>query len=956
MSRSAQKHTEAPMSEAFEPSSLFSGSNAVFLAHLYAKFLENPSNVNADWAQIFSQLDDDAKTFLTEIQQAPEMPKEAISRDFDDFASEKMDKSQALLDATRVAMLIRSYQVRGHLLSRLDPLNLEKREYHKELDPRSYGFGPKDFDRPIFLGGALGRKSGTLREVYDRLHQIYTGPIGVEYMHIQDPDQKLWIQKHIENVEERESLTTEDKKAILYELIRADQFERFLQTKFPGAKRFSLEGCESTMAALEQILLQASKTGVQEIVFGMAHRGRLNVLANVIGKPIRAIVSEFEGGLASTEGVQGSGDVKYHLGCSSDREINTQIMHLSLTANPSHLEAVDPVVVGKVRAKQEQRKDKDREQVVGLLIHGDAAFAGQGLVAETLSLSELPGYRVGGTLHLVINNQIGFTTSPKHSRSSPYCSDVAKMIQAPIFHVNGDDPEAVAYVSRLAMDFRQKFKKDVIIDLFGYRRYGHNEMDEPAFTQPLMYKAIAEQIPVKDKYKQYLIENSILIDEEAEELENKYLALLKEEFATAEDYKPRKADWLDGIWTGFDIGNETNRDGNTAVSMKMLQDVGRALTKYPDGFHIHKRLDRILKEKRENVNSGENIDWATAEALAFGTLLCEGSPVRLSGQDSCRGTFSQRHGVFIDQINEAKYTPLNNIGEGQAMLQILDSSLSEASVLGFEYGYSLANPHGLVIWEAQFGDFANGAQVIIDQFICSGEAKWLRMSGLVMLLPHGYEGQGPEHSSARLERFLQLSAEYNWQIVNCTTPANYFHVLRRQLRRNIRKPLVVMTPKGFLRHKLAVSRLQDMGPKTQFHRVLDEPDEKIAKNKGVKRVVLCSGKVYYDLFVERQSRKVKDVALIRVEQLYPFPDQELSEILQNYHKAGEVIWCQEEPENMGAWTFIDRRLEKVMKNLGMSAGRPQYVGRPASAATATGYVKRHEKMQKELVDKALTLD
>lgn len=947
MAQEALKFFEANMSNTNEIQSLLGGQNARYLADLYQNFLKDRHSVDTSWVGVFDNLDDEARAVLEGLarKEAPLVSSAAV-----------LDSAQALQDATRVAMLIRSYQERGHLLSKLDPLGIEKREYQKELDPFSYGFTENDFDRPIFLNGALHKQSATLREVYDLLQQIYTNTIGVEYMHIQDPDQKLWVQEHMENLNERNALTTQEKKDIFYDLIKADQFEKFLHVKFPGAKRFGLEGGEAAIPALEQILKQAARHGFKDIVFGMPHRGRLNVLANVIGKSARAIFSEFEGGSSNPDEVQGSGDVKYHLGCSSNRKIEGQDVHLSLTANPSHLEAVDPVVVGKVRAKQKTHGLHGYDVAMGLLMHGDAAFAGQGLVGETLCLSELPGYRVGGTLHLIVNNQIGFTTSPKHSRSSPYCSDVAKAIQSPIFHVNGEDPEAVAYVCRLAVDFKKKFKKDVVIDLFCYRLHGHNEMDEPSFTQPLMYEAIAKKIPVKDQYKQKLIDSGVLKAAEAEALEQKYADFLKDEFTAAPAYKPVKADWLDGMWAGFDVGEENKREEDTVVSMELLQTVSQALTQYPQDFTVHKRLDRVLKDKREKLDAGEGIDWATGEALAFGTLLCEGNGVRLSGQDSCRGTFSQRHAVFVDQKNEARYVPLNNIQEKQAYFEVLDSPLSEASVLGFEYGYSLTLPNSLVMWEAQFGDFTNGAQVLIDQFISSGEAKWLRMSGLVMLLPHAYEGQGPEHSSCRPERFLQMSAEYNWQVVNCTTPANYFHVLRRQMRRNIRKPLIIFTPKGLLRHKLAVSKLADMGPGTRFNRVYDEVDSAIRHNKKVRRVILCTGKVYYDLLAERMERNVQDVAIIRIEQLYPFPDDALTEILTPYRNAQEVLWCQEEPENMGAWQFVDHRIEKVITNLGMETKRPHYLGRPAAASPATGFAKKHEKVQKELVDRALSLD
>lgn len=932
------------MSNPSESSSYLQGHNAKHLADLYAQYSKDPGRVDSKWVHVFDNLDDEARAFLDKLSKQEAQPQSTT------------EVSSSVEDAIRLATLIRNYQVRGHLLANLDPLGLEKREYQKELDPKTYGFTEEDFNRPMYLGGSLRRESATLAEVYDLLQQIYSGTIGVEYMHIQDSDQKQWIRERVENLEERRSMTQEDRINLLYDLIRGDAFEKFLHAKYPGAKRFGLDGGESTIPALEQILRRAASYGIKDIVFGMAHRGRLNVLANVIGKPIRSIFSEFEGVPTNPEDVQGSGDVKYHLGSSNDRRFGDKEMHLSLTANPSHLEAVDPVVVGKVRAKQRNHGPGGQEVTMGILLHGDAAFAGQGLVAETLCLSELPGYRIGGTIHLIINNQIGFTTSPKHSRSSPYCSDVAKAIQAPIFHVNGDDPEAVAYVSRLAMEFRQTFKKDIVIDLFCYRRHGHNEMDEPAYTQPLMYQAIAKQVPVKDKYKKYLIDTGVLTAEGAEKLEEKYHDLLKDEFSASEAYKPQKADWLDGLWAGFDIGEENGGDEDTVVSLDLLHKVGDAITHVPEGFTLHKRLDRIRQEKREKLDAGEGLDWATGEALAFGSLLCEGNDVRLSGQDSCRGTFSQRHAVFIDQENESKYVPLNHIEVNQARFEVLDSPLSEASVLGFEYGYSLNNPNTLVLWEAQFGDFVNGAQVIIDQFLSSGEAKWLRMSGLVMLLPHGYEGQGPEHSSARPERFLQMCAEYNWQVVNCTTPANYFHVLRRQLRRNIRKPLIVFTPKGLLRHKLAVSSLTDMGPGSKFHRVYDDVDSNVRTGRNVRRVILCTGKVYYDLLAERMERQITDVALIRIEQLYPFPEEDLTQVLMNYRHAKEVVWCQEEPENQGAWQFIDHRIEKVITNLGMETSRPHYLGRPASAATATGFAKKHEKVQKELVDRALTIN
>jgi 2-oxoglutarate dehydrogenase E1 component len=774
-------------------------------------------------------------------------------------------------------------------------------------------------------------------------------------MYIMEPAQRLWIQERIERIENRTDFTVNGKRAILERLIAAETFERFLDKKYTGTKRFGLEGAETMIPALEQIIKRGGQLGIKEIVLGMPHRGRLNVLANMMGKPYRAIFSEFSGNPASPEDVQGSGDVKYHLGTSSDREFDGNLVHLSLTANPSHLEAVNPVVVGKVRAKQMQRGDLERarREVMGLLLHGDAAFAGQGLVPETLALSELRGYRTGGTIHFIVNNQIGFTTNPASSRPGPYCTDVAKVVQAPIFHVNGDDAEAAVHVARVATEFRHEFQKDVVIDLWCYRRHGHNESDEPAFTQPLMYRAIAKQPTTRTTYAQKLVAARVVTPEEAGALVAGYEKQLEEDFEVAKSFRPNKADWLEGAWTGLEAARGEYIRGETAAPMELLKQVGLRLTEVPEGFKVNRKIARQLDAKRRAIETGEGIDWATAEALAFGTLVAEGTPVRLSGQDCGRGTFSQRHGVLVDQENEQRYVPLANVKAGQASFELIDSPLAEASVLGFEYGYSLAEPHCLVLWEAQFGDFANGAQVIIDQFIAAGESKWLRLSGLVMLLPHGYEGQGPEHSSARLERYLQLCAEDNVQVVNCTTPANYFHVLRRQMRRKIRKPLIVMTPKSLLRHRLAVSKLADCGPGSSFHRVLFDGTG-IGPDAGIKRAVLCSGKVYYDLVDARDERRLNDkVVIIRVEQLYPFPAQPLADDLGRFRHA-EVVWCQEEPKNMGAWSSVAPEIEETMKTLGMP-GRPKYVGRRPAASPATGLASRHAKEQAKLIDEALTV-
>jgi 2-oxoglutarate dehydrogenase E1 component len=949
---------------------LYAG-NAVFVSQLYEQFLRDPNAVDPGWRAFFAALGDEGRAALAELAGPAWAPKSTRVIGADGAAPAKAPAKgngaaapaasaeqlrAAALASIRAFMLIRTYRSRGHLIANLDPLGIAERAYHKDLDYRSYGFAETDLDQPIFINSILGfGETASLQQILDRLVHTYCGSIGVEYMYIMEPAQRLWIQERIERIENRTDFTVNGKRAILERLTAAEIFERFLDKKYTGTKRFGLEGGESMIPALEQIIKRGGQLGTKEIVLGMPHRGRLNMLANMMGKPFRAIFSEFSGNPANPEDVQGSGDVKYHLGTSSDRDFDGNIVHLSLTANPSHLEAVNPVVVGKVRAKQMQRGDLERarHEVMGLLLHGDAAFAGQGLVPETLALSELKGYRTGGTIHFIVNNQIGFTTNPAYSRPGPYCTDVAKAVQAPIFHVNGDDAEAVVHVARVATEFRHEFQKDVVIDMWCYRRHGHNESDEPAFTQPLMYRAIAKQPTTRTIYAEKLAAEKVVSDDEAKSLIVGFEKQLEQDFEIAKNFRPNKADWLEGAWTGLEAARGEYIRGETGVPPEMLRQVGARLTEVPQGFNLNRKIGRQLEAKRKAIESGRGIDWATGEALAFGTLLAEGTPVRLSGQDCGRGTFSQRHGVLVDQENEQKYIPLSNVKPGQANFEIIDSPLAEASVLGFEYGYSLAEPHCLVLWEAQFGDFANGAQVIIDQFIAAGESKWLRMSGLVMLLPHGYEGQGPEHSSARLERYLQLCAEENMQVVNCTTPANYFHVLRRQMRRKIRKPLIVMTPKSLLRHKLAVSTLADFGPGSSFHRVLFDGSG-IGPDDTIKRVVLCSGKVYYDLLEARDERKLNDdVVIIRLEQLYPFPAQSLADDLGRFKQA-EVVWCQEEPMNMGAWCSVAPEIEEVMAKLRMS-GRPRYAGRSAAASPATGLASRHAKEQAKLVDEALAV-
>lgn len=941
---------------------VMNGNNAAFIGNLYAKWVQAPSSIDPEFATLFATLGDEAQQVLRDIEGAS-----WAKRPFgfpgpvaasDTIMSGRTISRQAIKDSIRALMLIRVYRVRGHLEADLDPLGLRKPSHHIELDPRSYGFTEADYDRPIFIDQVLGLETATLRQIVNIVRASYCGKIGVEFMHIQDPDQKSWIQKRIEGAPWRTAFDAPEKRKILEQLTEAEGFETFCQRRFVGTKRFGLEGGESTIPALHAMIEVAARAGVREIAIGMPHRGRLNTLVNVVKKPFTAVFSEFEGESFKPDTVQGAGDVKYHLGTSTDLVIAGNNVHVSLQPNPSHLEAVDPVVAGKVRARQDMAGDtRVRRSVMGILMHGDAAFAGQGLVYETLAMSQLIGYRTGGTIHIVVNNQIGFTTVPAHGYSGLYCTDIAKSVQSPIFHVNGDDPEAVVFVAKLAGEFRQEFGVDVVIDLVCYRRHGHNETDEPAFTQPVMYRAIAAQKTTRHLYAERLVNEHVVDAEQAKQLYDEFVQTMDDAYAAASGYKPNKADWLEGHWAGFNQSHDEgdNAEEPTAVDASTLVEIGLSLTRTPSKFDINPKIARQMEAKREMIETGEGIDWATAEALAFGSLLLEGHRVRLSGEDCQRGTFSQRHAVLIDQRNQHEYVPLNNIRGDQAKIEIFNSLLSEAGVLGFEYGYSLADPHTLVLWEAQFGDFANGAQVIIDQFLSAGESKWLRMSGLTLLLPHGYEGQGPEHSSARLERYLQLCAEGNMSVCNITTPANYFHVLRRQLKRNFRKPLIIMTPKSLLRHKLAVSALSDMGDNSIFHAVIPEIDSLQPANQ-VKRVVICAGKVYYDLLSERRRLGINDVAIVRLEQLYPFPKTSLKTVLSPYMKA-QIVWCQEEPENMGGWQFVDRRIEETLGCIPSRKNktRPIFAGRRAAASPATGLAKVHVEEQAALVHQALTI-
>jgi 2-oxoglutarate dehydrogenase E1 component len=947
-------------------SSAMNGANAQFISQLYAKWVEAPNSVDADFAALFAALNDEAKAVLTDATGASWAPNPSI---FEAEAAPKSaassakppesiaDTRAATLDSIRALMLIRSYRVRGHLEAQLDPLNLKVSGHHADLDPKSYGFTDADLDREIYIAKDLGFESGvaTLRQIIERLRASYCGVIGLEFMHIQDPIQRYWLQTRIEGAPWTSKFSNADKAKILRQLTEADSFENFCQRRYVGTKRFGLEGGETTIPALHAIIETAADHGVREIAIGMPHRGRLNTLVNIVQKPLTALFSEFGGESAKPNDVQGSGDVKYHLGTSTDIAINGNQVHLSLQPNPSHLEAVDPVVVGKIRARQDMAGDTSRHGAMAIMMHGDAAFAGQGVVYETLAMSQLIGYRTGGSIHLIVNNQIGFTTVPAHAFSGLYCTDVAKAVQSPILHVNGDEPEAVVFAAQLATEFRMEFSTDVVIDLVCYRRHGHNENDEPAFTQPIMYKAIKSQKTTRLLYADRLAAEGSVTAEQSKAILDTYNQTLEEAYKGAQAYKVNKADWLEGHWSGLGQAKEEDEyeEQATAAPIAQLREVGAALARPPENFHLNPKILRQLEAKKQMIDSGEGIDWATGEALAFGTLLLDGHRVRLSGEDVERGTFSQRHAVLIDQTNQNEYTPLNNIRPNQAKIEIFNSLLSEVGVLGFEYGYAISDPGVLVLWEAQFGDFANGAQVIIDQFIASGESKWLRMCGLVMLLPHGQEGQGPEHSSARLERYLQLCAERNMTVCNLSTPANYFHALRRQLKRNFRKPLILMTPKSLLRHKLAVSPLADFNKTSGIKLVIPEIDELVAP-EAVKRVVLCSGKVYYDLLTERRERGIKDVAIVRLEQFYPFPAKNLQSAIEAYTNA-EVVWCQEEPENNGAWTFVDRKIETVLTCLNNAAKRPRYVGRAAAASPATGLAKTHIAEQAALVNEALSV-
>ena len=962
----------------FNKTSFLEGSNSSFIEELYLNYIKNPENVPQSWREFFDGLDEDQKIIQTEIQGPSWSPKKNnISQIIDKVkisAEDNFTKKELLSNgdlATRdgyekekeqsvkAIALIRAYRIRGHLIANLDPLGMMERKYLNELHPSNHGFQKEDYNKKIYLREYMDSKYATINEILSFLKKTYCSTIGAEYMHISDPNEKKWFRERMEKKENQLNFTNSGKKFILNKLIQAEGFEKFLAVKFVSTKRFGLDGGEALIPALEQIIKRGGHLGVKEIKIGMPHRGRLNVLANLLQKSYKRIFNEFAGEFGSSI-VESAGDVKYHLGASSNREFDGNLVHISLTDNPSHLEAVDPVVLGQTRAKQFFHKDKKRQKVVPILIHGDAAFAGQGVVAECFAMSGLRGHNTGGTIHIIVNNQIGFTTNPRFARSSPYPSDIAKMVEAPILHVNADDPEAVVHCARVAIEFRQQFNRDVVIDMICYRRWGHNEGDEPSFTQPLMYQKIRQHPTTLNIYGEKLIKEGTITAEEFDKNKKEFKNLLDEQLKTAKEYKP-KLEWFEGVWSRFRPEKGKDKRGVTGVTADTIKKIGKRITYIPEDFNAHPTIRKIFENKKKMFENGTGFDWATAEQLAFATLLEEGYPVRLSGQDSGRGTFSQRHSVLRDQKNNSYYTPLNNISKKQKRFEVIDSLLSEFAVLGFEYGYALSEPTTLVVWEAQFGDFANGAQVVIDQFIASGERKWSRASGLVMLLPHGYEGQGPEHSSARLERFLQLCAHENIQVMNCTTPANYFHALRRQIHRDFRKPLIIMTPKSLLRNKRCTSNIEDFNKKNTFHRILKDHAEvggygliKLQEDKKIKKVVLCSGKIYFDLIEAREKIKNNKVLFIRIEQLYPFPVKTLAQELKKFKKNARFFWCQEEPQNMGAWNTARNYIEWTLDYIKAENRKVSYIGRKPAASPATGYLKKHLAQQKEIIEKVLS--
>lgn len=938
----------------FKDNSYLFSLNAVFVEEMYQKFLENPQSVDESWREFFI-VNQGGDTKVTGSTSWKKQDKKIIGVSHETSIDPKAKKKELPLRAddlgVRVDLMIDAYRSKGHFLADIDPIGLESKISSEQegLSLSSFGLSEGDLDKEVTLGCG---SSGKVSDFYNFLHRTYCGKVAYEFMYIDNKEERDWLSDRIESFGESQEITAEERVEKLKTLLKVESFEQFLQTRFPGVKRFSIEGGEASIIAARKAIKTSAELDVSDVVLGMPHRGRLSMLTKILNKPYPAMLSEFQGNYAHPENLDISGDVKYHLGMSTDVEFRGgKKAHLSLVANPSHLEAVNPVVMGKVRAVQDQNSDVERKQAMAVLMHGDASFAGQGVVMESLVLSDLDGYAIGGVVHIVVNNQVGFTACHKEACKGRYSTDVAKSIHAPIFHVNGNDAMAVLKASKIAAEFRNKFKKDVVLDIVCYRLHGHNEIDEPNFTQPLMYQKISSLKTPGGEFCEQLVREGLVEDGFYDRFREEFKQELDKELEASKTFKQDKEDWFEGRWKDLKPFKKGDiKDKNTGISESDIKSLGQKITFIPNDFTPHKTVEKVYKTREENIKTGKGIDWATAESLAFAGLVNEGFKVRLSGQDCKRGTFSQRHCVMTDQKDASQYCSLNSI-KPEGGFEVINSALSEYAVLGFEYGYSMSDPNSLVLWEAQFGDFSNGAQIIIDQFISSAEEKWMRVSGLVMLLPHAYEGQGPEHSSARLERYLQLCGQNNMQVVNCTTPANYFHVLRRQMHRDYRKPLIIVTPKSLLRHKLAVSDLKDFTEESNgFKKIIDDV---LVDKKQVKKLVLCSGKVYYDLLEARDSQKRRDVALVRIEQYYPFPQHELIEILKQYSAATEVIWCQEEPKNQGAWFYIRAYLELCLSEA-KSKSHVKYVGRPEAASTAAGYAKMHKTEQEKLIKEALS--
>jgi len=929
------------LEDRYRSSPLF-GGNAPFVEQQYEQYLLDPASVSDELRSYFDGLGP------RESEEVPRGPVEASLREFALRPPQSGASEDLLAKQAGVMQLFEAYRMRGHQLADLDPLGLVRPETPKELDPDRYGLSAQDHDTRFAVTGIEGRSTMTLGEIIERLEQIYRGTIGAELVHITSREERAWLQTRFEKAVAERQVSAEEKLRILQELTAAEGIERYLHTRYVGQKRFSLEGGESLIPLLSDLALHAGTSGVEEIVIGMAHRGRINVLVNIMGKAPGELFSEFEGSYdVSTK--TGSGDVKYHLGFSSDMRTPGGNVHLVLAFNPSHLEIVNPVVEGSARARQGFREDAKGDRVIPLLIHGDAAFAGQGVVMETLQMSQTRGFGTGGTVHIVTNNQVGFTTSdPQDARSTLYCSDVAKMVEAPIFHVNGDDPEAVLLVTRLAVDYRQRFGKDVVIDMVCYRRHGHNEADEPAATQPAMYKVIRSHPTLRRLYAEKLVAEELVSDDDVRAMVESYRDGLDEGQVLSPLSLGMVGTPYTVDWTGF-MTADWDAPVETGLPSARLVELADGICRVPEKHKMHPRVERIMADRRRMAAGEIALDWGFAETMAYASILTDGNDIRLTGQDSGRGTFFHRHAVLHEQTGGEPYLPLRHLRDDQARFFVTDSLLSEEAALGFEYGFATTDPYTLVIWEAQFGDFVNGAQVVIDQFISSGESKWARVCGVTLLLPHGYEGQGPEHSSARLERFLQLCAENNMLVCVPSTPAQIFHLLRRQIRRSFRKPLVVMTPKSLLRHRLAVSSLEELGAGHEFGELLPEIDD--IDPKSVRRVVFCSGKVFYDLLEKRRAEDIRDIALIRLEQLYPFPIDRYAATVTHYRNAREIVWCQEEPQNQGAWYQIRHRLQEPLDD----EHELFYAGRMGAAAPAAGYYKLHVAQQDGLVNAALDI-